>query len=80
MRHYRLRCTRYLDSTAISELHQYRLVRAEGEVMMRSGNGSLKGILIVARDDGPGIRSIQDVLRDATHLAGLGLGLPASSD
>jgi serine/threonine-protein kinase RsbT len=46
--------------------------------MMRSvETAHSKGILIVARDNGPGIRSIQDVLRDGYSTSGgLGLGLP----
>lgn len=36
-----------------------------------------KGIMIIARDSGPGIRSIQDALRDGYSTSGgLGLGLP----
>jgi serine/threonine-protein kinase RsbT len=50
----------------------------QGEVMMRSVETTRsKGMLIVARDNGPGIRSIQDALRDGYSTSGgLGLGLP----
>ncbi len=68
-----------LIATAISELARNIVMYAQkGEVMMRSvETAQSKGILIVARDNGPGIRSIQDVLRDGYSTSGgLGLGLP----
>jgi serine/threonine-protein kinase RsbT len=68
-----------LIATAISELARNIVLYAQkGEVMMRSvETARSKGILIVARDNGPGIRSIQDVLRDGYSTSGgLGLGLP----
>jgi serine/threonine-protein kinase RsbT len=68
-----------LIATAISELARNIVMYAQqGEVMMRSvETAHAKGILIVARDNGPGIRSIQDVLRDGYSTSGgLGLGLP----
>jgi len=68
-----------LIATAISELARNIVMYAQqGEVMMRSLEmAHEKGILIVARDNGPGIRSIQDVLRDGYSTSGgLGLGLP----
>ncbi len=68
-----------LIATAISELARNIVMYAQkGEVMMRNvETAHSRGILIVARDDGPGIRSIQDVLRDGYSTSGgLGLGLP----
>ena len=68
-----------LIATAISELARNIVMYAQkGEVMMHSvETAHSRGILIVARDDGPGIRSIQDVLRDGYSTSGgLGLGLP----
>jgi serine/threonine-protein kinase RsbT len=68
-----------LIATAISELARNIVMYAQmGEVMMRCvETAHSKGILIVARDNGPGIRSIQDVLRDGYSTSGgLGLGLP----
>jgi serine/threonine-protein kinase RsbT len=68
-----------LIATAISELARNIVMYAQkGEVMMRRvETAHSKGILIVARDNGPGIRSIQDVLRDGYSTSGgLGLGLP----
>jgi serine/threonine-protein kinase RsbT len=68
-----------LIATAISELARNIVSYAQyGEVTMRSVESTRsKGILIIARDKGPGIRSIQDVLRDGYSTSGgLGLGLP----
>jgi serine/threonine-protein kinase RsbT len=68
-----------LIATAISELARNIVTYAQnGELAMRTvETAHLKGILIVARDNGPGIRSVQDVLRDGYSTSGgLGLGLP----
>ena len=68
-----------LIATAISELARNIVTYAQqGEVVMRSvETAHSKGIVIIARDNGPGIRSIQDVLRDGYSTSGgLGLGLP----
>jgi serine/threonine-protein kinase RsbT len=68
-----------LIATAISELARNILMYAQtGEVMTRRvETAQSKGILIVAQDNGPGIRSIPDVLRDGYSTSGgLGLGLP----
>ena len=68
-----------LIATAISELARNIITYAgQGEVAMRGvENPQRKGIVISARDSGPGIRSIDDVLRDGYSTSGgLGLGLP----
>jgi len=68
-----------LIATAISELARNIVTYAgQGEVVMHSVDGLHgKGIVISARDSGPGIRSIDDVLRDGYSTSGgLGLGLP----
>ena len=68
-----------LIATAISELARNIVTYAQqGEVMMRSEETAhARGIVIIARDSGPGIRSIHDVLRDGYSTSGgLGLGLP----
>ena len=68
-----------LIATAISELARNIVTYAQhGEVMMRSEETTqTKGIVIIARDSGPGIRNIHDVLRDGYSTSGgLGLGLP----
>ena len=68
-----------LIATAISELARNIVTYAQhGEVMVRSEETiHKKGIAIIARDSGPGIRNVQDVLRDGYSTSGgLGLGLP----
>jgi serine/threonine-protein kinase RsbT len=68
-----------LIATAISELARNILSYAgQGEVAMEGVESPhKKGIVICARDNGPGIRSIDDVLRDGYSTSGgLGLGLP----
>jgi serine/threonine-protein kinase RsbT len=68
-----------LIATAISELARNIVSYAQqGEVVMRSAETTqAKGIMIIARDSGPGIRSVQDALRDGYSTSGgLGLGLP----
>ncbi|HWX29819.1 MAG TPA: anti-sigma regulatory factor [Steroidobacteraceae bacterium] len=68
-----------LIATAISELARNIVLYAgQGEVMMQGVETAQgKGIVICARDKGPGIRSIDDVLRDGYSTSGgLGLGLP----
>jgi serine/threonine-protein kinase RsbT len=68
-----------LIATAISELARNIVSYAgQGEVILRAVEASnRKGIMICARDSGPGIRSIDDVLRDGYSTSGgLGLGLP----
>ncbi len=66
-------------ATAISELARNIITYAgHGEVSMRGvENPQRKGVVISARDSGPGIRSIDHVLRDGYSTSGgLGLGLP----
>ncbi len=68
-----------LIATAISELARNILTYAgQGEVAMHGIEGlQRKGIVISARDSGPGIRNTDDVLRDGYSTSGgLGLGLP----
>jgi len=68
-----------LIATAISELARNIVLYAgQGEVMLHSLEiSNRRGIVIGARDSGPGIRSIEDVLRDGYSTSGgLGLGLP----
>lgn len=71
--------TATLIATAISELARNMLLYASrGEVTMRTieHNGS-KGIIVEARDDGPGIPLPQRALEDGFSTSGrLGLGLP----
>jgi serine/threonine-protein kinase RsbT len=68
-----------LIATAISELARNIVMYAgQGEVMLQTVEASQrKGIVISARDRGPGIRSLENVLRDGYSTSGgLGLGLP----
>jgi serine/threonine-protein kinase RsbT len=68
-----------LIATAISELARNIVMYAgQGEVMLQLVEASQrKGIVISARDRGPGIRSLENVLRDGYSTSGgLGLGLP----
>jgi serine/threonine-protein kinase RsbT len=70
-----------LIATAISELARNIILYArQGDVMMHSVEIShRRGMVICARDKGPGIRSIEDVLRDGYSTSGgLGLGLPGT--
>jgi serine/threonine-protein kinase RsbT len=68
-----------LVATAISELAR-NIVRyaKRGEIAMRPlTNSSHRGIEIVARDQGPGIKDIEQVLQVGFSTSGgLGLGLP----
>jgi serine/threonine-protein kinase RsbT len=68
-----------LIATAISELAR-NIVRyaKRGEIAMRPlTNSSHRGIEIVARDQGPGIKDVEQVLQVGFSTSGgLGLGLP----
>jgi serine/threonine-protein kinase RsbT len=66
-------------ATAISELARNILEYAEvGEILVgMAQKGSRVGILIVAHDQGPGIRDVSKALQDGyTTGKGLGIGLP----
>jgi serine/threonine-protein kinase RsbT len=65
-------------ATAISELARNILAYAgKGEIILRAIHSSGDGILVIASDTGPGIRDIQQALRDGFSTSGsLGLGLP----
>jgi serine/threonine-protein kinase RsbT len=68
-----------LIATSISELARNIVsYAAQGEIVLsRIENSRTPGMLIVARDGGPGIGNIQDVLLDGYSTSGgLGLGLP----
>jgi serine/threonine-protein kinase RsbT len=68
-----------LVATAISELARNIITYAKsGEIRLTVINGSARqGIQLVARDQGPGIRDVQQALRDGFSTSGsLGLGLP----
>ncbi len=68
-----------LIATSISEAARNILQYARsGEIMLdHIKNGEKEGILIIARDEGPGIKDIPRVMEDGySSSGGLGLGLP----
>jgi serine/threonine-protein kinase RsbT len=68
-----------LLATAISELARNIVTYAgTGEIVLRATqNSGRPGVTVVARDEGPGIPSIEQALRDGYSTSGsLGLGLP----
>jgi serine/threonine-protein kinase RsbT len=68
-------------ATAVSEVARNILVHAGGgEIMLGIvRNGTQSGIVVIARDDGPGISDIEEALRDGYSTgSGLGLGLPSA--
>jgi serine/threonine-protein kinase RsbT len=68
-----------LIATAISELARNIVFYAKrGEIVLRRLDGQgAAGMMIVSHDQGPGIRSVRDALRDGYSTSGgLGLGLP----
>lgn len=68
-----------LIATAISELARNIVSYArKGEIRLQAiQNATRQGILVTAADEGPGIRDIQQALRDGFSTSGsLGLGLP----
>jgi serine/threonine-protein kinase RsbT len=70
-----------LIATAISEIARNIVVHAgSGEVVMRPVyEDSRYGIVVVARDEGPGIRDVEAALGHGyTGRGGLGLGLPGA--
>jgi serine/threonine-protein kinase RsbT len=71
-----------LVATVISELARNIVQFAErGEIMVSPvEQGGRTGVMIVARDVGPGIADVRSALQDgySTYRGGLGLGLPGS--
>ena len=68
-------------ATAISELSRNILRYAgSGEVILRPAQvGSKQGIVVIARDEGPGIPDIDLALQDGfSTSSSLGLGLPGT--
>jgi len=65
--------------TALSEMTRNMLLYAgRGELLIESvRDGDRNGILITARDDGPGIPDVQKAMMDGYSTSGgLGMGLP----
>jgi anti-sigma regulatory factor (Ser/Thr protein kinase) len=70
-----------LIATAISEVGRNIVVHAgQGEIVLRPlDEPDRYGILVIATDDGPGIRDLDAALRDDfSGRGGLGLGLPGA--
>jgi serine/threonine-protein kinase RsbT len=68
-------------ATAISELARNILKYAsEGEILVEMVlRGSRSGVVVVARDEGPGIRDVGLAMQDGfSTTASLGLGLPGT--
>ena len=68
-------------ATAISEVARNIVVYAShGEIVLSAvQRGSQRGVLVVARDDGPGIPDIEQAMRDGFSTGkSLGLGLPGA--
>ncbi len=68
-----------LVATAISELARNIVQYAgRGDIVLRSTtNGSKRGVVVVARDRGPGIADLKLAVRSGYSTSGgLGLGLP----
>ena len=68
-------------ATAISEVARNIVVYADrGEIVLSAlQRGSQRGVLVVARDEGPGIADIDRAMRDGFSTGkSLGLGLPGA--
>ncbi len=68
-------------ATAISEVARNIVEYArQGEIVLKSVNqGGRSGLIVVARDEGPGIPDIALAMQDGYSTAkGLGLGLPGA--
>ncbi len=68
-------------AAAISEIARNILMYAKrGEMRLRTVNdGARHGLIVVAQDDGPGIRDVERALQDGYSTSGgLGLGLPGA--
>jgi serine/threonine-protein kinase RsbT len=71
-----------LVATAVSELARNIVLYARrGEIVLRPlDDGARKGILVIARDEGPGIADLQRALRGGySTRGGLGMGLSGTS-
>src|SRR4029450_1525547 len=70
-----------LIATAISEVARNIVVHVgRGEILLRPFEEADRyGLVVIASDDGPGIRNIEAALRDEySGRGGLGLGLPGA--
>ena len=69
-----------LIATAISEMARNILVYAKvGEIILRPQRDGRAGLVIIARDEGPGIPDLNRALQDGYSTSGsLGMGLPGT--
>ena len=70
-----------LIATAISEVARNIVVYAQrGEIVLSlADQGSRRGLVVVARDDGPGIPDLAQAMQDGYSTSrSLGLGLPGA--
>src|SRR5919106_2670315 len=70
-----------LIATAISEVGRNIVVHVgRGEIVLRPFEEAGRyGLVVIARDEGPGVRDLEAVLRDDySGRGGLGLGLPGA--
>jgi serine/threonine-protein kinase RsbT len=70
-----------LIATAISEVARNIVVYADhGEIVLSAAQrGGQRGILVIARDEGPGIPDVERAMRDGFSTGkSLGLGLPGA--
>jgi serine/threonine-protein kinase RsbT len=68
-------------ATAISEIARNIIVYAErGEIILKvATNGRRRGVVVIARDEGPGIADIEMAMRDGFSTGkSLGFGLPGA--
>ena len=68
-------------ATAISEVARNVVTHAkQGEILLKPvQNGNKRGILVVAQDEGPGIKSVEKAMQYGYSTGkGLGVGLPGA--
>ncbi|MDB5425433.1 MAG: anti-sigma regulatory factor [Phenylobacterium sp.] len=68
-------------ATAISEIARNIIVYAErGEIVLKiAAEGHRRGVVVIARDQGPGIADIEQAMRDGFSTGkSLGFGLPGA--
>jgi serine/threonine-protein kinase RsbT len=70
-----------LIATAVSEVARNIVMHAkQGEIVLKPWeDGTRYGLIVMAIDEGPGIRDVETVMRDEySARGGLGLGLPGA--